>query len=517
MSKPKLIYYHDSRHSLLYRFDPPMSLHGLRQPVDELVGTPVDTLSYGLGMGQTFLYDTRVGARFGDHAVEHNRGLVWWRAAENLKQALRSGHDPFKVIVDRAHEKGMQVLGSLRINDSGAPEGSNYTVGRLKYEMPDVMIGEEDPDRPFVATCLDFARPEVRAERLAVLEEVCDRYGADGIEIDQYVRVFFKPSEIRQNTPILTDFVREVRRLLDRIGEKRGQRLYVAARVHPDEEANLSVGMDVRTWLSEGLVDLVIPHGGSVILDTTPSFGWLVEAASQAGGWVYPPMGEVFPYDDRHHNPTLEMYRAAATNYLAAGADGLYMSNLPWPRTEREYMILREMADPAIHSRKTKHYPVAQKEPNTDPYGPERFLPVLLEEGVGAQVPVFIGDALDSARADGELGQATLGVRVVQTCPEDRLSFRLNGSELPLDKATTTTYYGGTVAYFPVKVGMTQRIDTHYWFEFDIPFALLREGENVVEVTMERHFKALTAQRVLQSVEVRTRFKEPPIPVQGQM
>ena len=178
---------------------------------------------------------------------------------------------------------------------------------------------------------------------------------------------------------------------------------------------------------------------------------------------------------------------------------------------------MREMADTDIHARKTKHYPVAQKEPNPDPYGPRRFLPVLLEEGVVARVPVFVGDALDSARADGELGQATLGVRVVQTCPEDRLSFRLNGTELPLDKATTTTYYGGTVAYFLVKVGMAQRINTHYWFEFDIPLDLLREGENEVHVTLERRFNALTAQRVLESVEVRTRYKEPPIPVQGQM
>ena len=183
MRQPKLIYYHDSRHLLFYRFDPPMSLHQLRQPVDELLGTPVDTLSYGLGMGQTFLYDTKVGTRFGEHATEHNSGVVWWRAAENLKRALDSGYDPLQIIVDRAHEKGMQVLDSLRINDGGVPEGSNYNVGRLKYERPDVMIGEEDPENPSVATALDFARPEVREERLAVIEEVCDRYGADGIEI----------------------------------------------------------------------------------------------------------------------------------------------------------------------------------------------------------------------------------------------------------------------------------------------------------------------------------------------
>jgi len=514
MRRPRLIYYNDSRHYLLYRFDSPMSLHQLRRPVDELLGTPVDTLSYGLGMGQTYLHDTKVGTKFGENALDHHH-LVWWRAAENFKQALKFGLDPLKIIVDRAHEKGLQVLGSIRINDGGVPEGSNYSIGWLKYQKPEVMIGEEDPERPYVATCLDFARPEVREERLAIIEEVCDRYGTDGIEIDQYVRVFFKPSEVRQNTPILTEWVRDVRRLLDGIGKKRGERLCVAARVHPVEEANLSVGIDVRTWLSERLVDLVIPHQWDVVLDTAPSFGWMVDVAHQSGGWVYPPIGEVFPYDDRHHDPSLEMYRAGATNYRAAGADGLYLSDLPWPMTEREYMILREMGDPDIHARKSKHYAVAQKAARPDQYPPKRHLPVRLEEGAPARVPVMVGDALESARADGELERVTLGVRIVQACPEDSFSIRLNGSELPFGDAKVSTFYGGTVAYFPVKVGMPDRINTHYWFEFDVHIDLLREGENGVEVTMERHFKALTADRVLQSVEVRVAYIEPP--VQGQM
>ena len=518
MKKPKLIHYHDSRHFLLYRFDPPMSLHQLRQPVDELLGTPVDTLSYGLGMGQTFLYDTKVGTKFGENAIEHNSGLVWWRAAENLKRALDSGFDPLKIIVDRAHEKGIQVLGSLRINDAGAPEGSNYNVGRLKYERPDIMIGGEDPENPYVATCLDFARPEVRQERLAVIEEVCDRYGADGIEIDQYIRVFFKASEIAQHTALLTDWIREVRKLLDRLGGKRGERLCLAVRVHPEEEANLSVGMDVKAWLSEKLVDLVIPYKlGSVVFDTCPSFKSLEEMAHQAGAWIYPPIGEVFPYDDRYHLPTIEMYRAAATNFRAAGADGLYLANLPWPRTDSEYGVLRELSDPDIYARKSKHYAVAQEEAKPDPYAPQRDLPRTLTEGEAVQLPVFVGDALDAARKDGELQQTTLGVRIVGACPEDRYSFRLNDSELPQEDAKTSTFYGGIVAYFPVKVGMPQRIGTHYWFEFDLPIALLHKGENSVEITMEQHFKPLTADRVLQSVEIRIEYKEPPVPFEGQM
>ena len=89
MYLPKLIYYHDSRHYLLYRFDPPMRLHQLRKPVDDLIGTGIDTLVYGVGMGQTFLYDTKVGYRFGEKKDFHDHNIIWWRASENLETAIK--------------------------------------------------------------------------------------------------------------------------------------------------------------------------------------------------------------------------------------------------------------------------------------------------------------------------------------------------------------------------------------------------------------------------------------------
>ena len=79
MNKPKLIYYNDARHYSFYRYDPPMSLHQLRQPIDELLGTGVDTLSYGLASGQTFFHDTKVGIPWGDVGGDHNHGVMWWR------------------------------------------------------------------------------------------------------------------------------------------------------------------------------------------------------------------------------------------------------------------------------------------------------------------------------------------------------------------------------------------------------------------------------------------------------
>jgi hypothetical protein len=510
MRKPRLLYYNDARHYSFYRYDPPMSLHQLRQPVDEVLGTGVDTLVYGLASGQTFLHDSQVGARWGEGMVEHNHGVMWWRAAENLEQAIAAGHDPLRVVVERAHQKGLQVLCSLRLNDPSTAD-NRYMLNRLKQEHPEVVIGEEDPGNPHAATCMDFAREEVRRERLAIIEEVCGRYGADGIELDQYVRVFFKPSQARRNAPVLTDFARQVRALLDRIGKERGESLCLAARVHPVEEENLAVGMDVRAWISEGLVDLVVPQPPGALFDPEPPVGWLVEAARRAGAWVFLPPGRT-PYDDRHHAPTIEMYRAALANARALGADGLYLADLEWPPGPPDYQALRELGDPDIIARKDKHYFPARQEPHAP--GP-RPLPVRLEQDTRALVPFLVGDELEAARRDNELEGAALAVRVVQYCPRDELRFRFNGQAIA--PARTRHFYGGLVAYGAWRAGLPPRIDTHYWFEFDLPLDLVREGRNEVEVHLARRFAPLAAERVLHQVELRLTYRQPPRPAGGQM
>ena len=507
MKEPRLIYYNDARHYSFYRYDPPMSRHQLRQPVDEILGTEVDMLSYGLASGQTFLHDSQVGRRWGDGVERHNHGVMWWRAAENLDRAIAAGNDPLKLVVDRAHEKGRQVICSLRINDATSEESGNfYMLSRLKQEHPEIMINEEAPDRPHIPTCADFALPEVRQERLAVIEEVCDRYGADGLEIDPYVGVFFKPSQVEENTPLLTDFVREVRALLDRIGEKRGEKLHLATRLYPTEAANLEIGMDVRTWLSDGLVNLVIPHQGGFLLDQEMRIEWLAEAADDAGARVHVAVGGV-PYDDRYQRATIEHYRAMAANYRAMGAHGLYLADLPWPYGALEYQIMREMSDPDISARKRKHYFMAREEPGGDAHAPQRHLPVVMEEGHTATVPFMVGDRLDEARADVELDKLTLAVRVVQYCPEDCLAFRCNGRDLEPDRVTH--FYGGLVSYTAARGGLPERINTHHWFHFDLPLDLVREGQNEVEVTLVKRFAPLDEERVLHQVELYIDYKEP--------
>jgi len=516
MPKPRLIHYNDARHYSFYRYDPPMSAHQIRQPVDEILGTEVDLLSYGLASGQTFLHDTRVGLRWGEETPAHNHGVMWWRAYENARQAIEAGNDPLRIVIDRAHEKGRRLICSLRMNDASSDrDGNYYMFGRLKREHPEVMIGEAAAgDHPYAATAANFELEEVQTERLAVIEEVCDRYGADGLEMDPYINVFFPPGRARDQAPVLTEFVARVRALLDRIGERRGNWLTLATRAHPVEEANLEVGMDVRQWLADGLVDLVVPTMPGMLMDPEMPIEWLLESAQGAGAWVYPQLAGV-PYDDRHHLATIEMYRAAATRLHAMGVDGLYLADLPWPYGPREYQILREMSDPEIHERKAKLYSPPREADPQNPHLPSRELPLSLVEAEPATVTIHVGDRLDEARADDALTGARLGIRIVQYCPEDELIFAFNHE--PVEPARIEHYYGGLVSYTAARGGLPERIDTHYWFHFDLPTTVVREGANLVEVCMTRHFGELEAERILHQVELHLSYVEPSPKTGGQM
>ena len=427
MRKPKLIHYNDARHYSIYRYEPPMSVHQWRQPVDEILGTEVDTLVYGLGTGETFLHGTEAGLKWGEGVEEHNMSMMWWRATKNLNLALEAGIDPLAVAVERAHEKGRRILGSLRMTEPTSPDDDNpYMLGRLKRDHPEIMIGENHPDYPRAAGCADYTRDEVRAERLGVIEEVCGRYGMDGLEFDPYVGVFFKPSEAREKAPVLTDSCGRSGNCSIAWAMRAGNLCaWPPGCALPRKRIlpwvwTCAPGSRRVSWTSS------FPWTESFLFDQEMPIGWVVEAAAGPKTPVYPMLGRS-PYDDRHHLPTIEMYRAAAANYRAMGADGLYLLDLPWPHTEREYQVFREMADPDIHLRKKKHYFPAQREPNAEPHAPERYLPVDLEEGVPARVPFQVGDRLADAREDGELKGVTLGVRIGHCCPEDEISFRFNG------------------------------------------------------------------------------------------
>ena len=162
------------------------------------------------------------------------------RDIENTRALLAAGIDLLVLLPRRARGHGMEFWASMRMNDihDDYPECAAYHGGFRKAH-PELLLGSPYPEpkhrgnwRAGFCWGLDYARPEVRERQLALIEEVLTRYDVDGFELD-FLRgaYYFKTDERRSAMPLMTDFVRGVRRLVDRAGEGKGRPLTLAIRV----------------------------------------------------------------------------------------------------------------------------------------------------------------------------------------------------------------------------------------------------------------------------------------------
>ncbi|RKY64355.1 MAG: hypothetical protein DRP99_02300, partial [Candidatus Latescibacterota bacterium] len=99
---------------------------------------------------------------------------------------------------------------------------------------------------------------------MEALGEVCRSYEVDGIELD-FLRapVYFPPTiEGRtvggEHIGLMNDLLQQIRRTTEEEGLRRGRPILLAARCPSDVELSLSVGLDVETWLREGLINILI-------------------------------------------------------------------------------------------------------------------------------------------------------------------------------------------------------------------------------------------------------------------
>ena len=90
MKTPRIMFYQDGRHSHIYTYEPPMQKEEYEAVVDELLGTPVDTLVFCLGEGRTMLHDTKAGEFWG-HNVDKWPHIIWRRAHQNAKKLIEEG------------------------------------------------------------------------------------------------------------------------------------------------------------------------------------------------------------------------------------------------------------------------------------------------------------------------------------------------------------------------------------------------------------------------------------------
>ena len=492
-TSPRLIYYSDAHHFHAKRLDPPLNRHKLRWPIDELVGTGVDALPFGLGFGDVFFHQTKIGRVVGEEQEvwEH---FINWRIMRMVKDAHEMGTDQVREVIERGREMGIPVFPSLKLQDPSPQYQERCGWLKWRHGM-EVTLGEGNERYPSHSTewCLDYTNVVVRENKKALIREMLEDYGAEGIELDfMFFPLYFRESQTETGTQVMTKFVADIRALANEVGYAQDRKIPVMARVWHRRDDNLDVGLDVESWIADGSVDLVVGQMPHSLLDTGVSDGkWLADAANDAEASAYLRPGYRLQ-DLRANIANIEMFRAFGETIRDQGFAGMYLGYLPWPFGEAEHRLLREMAYPEMTARLNKRYYLPPREELQTYVRPDtRLLPIALEEGVTERIPITVADDVDAALTDGETREAELTLAFQQFCVEDEVALSLNGEVLSIER---------TNIYEPSR--------GQYWLRWRLDASTVRKGENVLEIGIMRKEPTAGFARTLTGVEVHVRYRE---------
>jgi len=381
-TKPRIIFNCDGDSTTLAHFEPPITPRQLCRAVDELKGTQVDVFIYCINRGDdTFSHRTNVAEIYGlgitewdvplkyrslpGYETARRKVLAMKRMADNTRALLDAGYDPMAVLAGRTHEHGMAFWAGLRMNDIHEDDPQRFFVLRSRYkkEHSDLLIGSPYPNPSEgyggedFTWAFNFEQATVRERKIALIEEACLNYDVDGFELDfQRGPWYFKPGREKQGTPLMTDFLRQVRAQTRAIALKKGKRFTLAARVPPTFDAGEQKGLDVRTWIREELADIFIPmDAGYMNMDF--DVGGFVAAVRETSCII---AGGIEPYTKDGGRSDLNMFRAAASGYYQQGAECLYLFNFDCHRvqgrdrdyTDWEMQALREIGAPRTMAEK---------------------------------------------------------------------------------------------------------------------------------------------------------------------
>ena len=466
--------------------------------VDELLGTPVEALMFTMGDGRTVLHDTRVGELWGDHLRNSKwPHLIFRRAYQNAKGLIQAGQDPLRVVCDRARSRGMLIYPVLLVQQGTGKRGEDTRASEFRLNHRHLEIGAGggvDPSFPGFHG-LDFKHEAVRRERFALIEETLQRYPVDGFELQlNYMPYYFRPDEVEAGRRTMTEWIRSVYQAVKGSGEGRELVLRVPASLEQCE----SVGMDIREWLRQGIVDVLVPQGPGRF-DPMLDLGPMLSAARGTDCRIHGYLPSTVD-SDRLMESTLPITRAAACNLWDQGVDGLYVAQWfsTWPYRSSFYERLRELPHPDVMAPRDKHY-FLQTTTGRYPNRRGRQLPAELEVDRPVSLEFRISDELPRWARTGRVHQVLLRIRMSNSTELDRIEFRLNGKPLPDSRLRKIN------EMFKLKIPRFFQFGYWYVYKLDVDHWPVR-GLNRLEVELKQRDPEVTPRIAVSNLELEIKY-----------
>ncbi len=292
------------------------------QAVGHLLEGGPKVLAQNVGLPEAVIYRTEVDNTLDKYLLEVSLKMsdrMEWTEEDDtlrmyhaLKRLFEAGTDPLALTIEACRAHGTAVLASYRMNAEDWYENT-WLLSDFGRAHPDWRMRLTDEEKLHSAKagvpigfrgCLDPAIPGVFEHRMQMFSEMLENYDIDGIEFD-FRRWTHMISDPHHNHPILTNMVRKTRRLLDETTRRKGRkRMMLGARIGPSIDdpigtvypggrldidiSNRLLGLDVRTWINENLVDYVCPSLFDALLPGLPNIREFVQLALQSEVGVYP-------------------------------------------------------------------------------------------------------------------------------------------------------------------------------------------------------------------------------------
>lgn len=363
-----------------------MTPEGVDSVVDAAAQFPVTGIAFCVNVQRALFESSAWETFYCDYAPE--KGLdqpAEWRrhGARNLWLLAQRGINHHARWLERCRFHGIEGWLSMRMNDchglkeySQAENGVEATHWTRHWPStwwrahPELRRAPYRYERSWEGA-FDYSHEVVREHHMALVRELLGRFDMSGLELD-WMRwgMMFAPGKEQAGLELLTEFVREARRLSASAAKRLLHPVKLAVRVPAEPGTCLALGYDVPRWAEEGLVDVVILSSflGTANYDYPVSIwrrllGPKVKIIANAEPIVHAHPWAV-SFKTGHVGTTAFTYGAAAAA-LQRGVDGIHLFNhcpsklLQGAEKARDlYALYRDLSDLSAVARRPRRHPV---------------------------------------------------------------------------------------------------------------------------------------------------------------
>ncbi len=278
---------------------------------------------------------------YGDGQTRNTDGVITTdpRSDSNgyVQHFITNKMDYLKTLSKELPKAGINMWMSIRMNDAhdrNAAESTLFT--EYFFNHPEYRRDQYGTQvTTYYAKIWDYSYPEIRNIYLALLNESLDRYDVYGYQFEwQREMWLFHPGGEYAGIDILNQFMRDADAIISIYEEKYGHEIKFAVTCGADLQTNYDFGLDIMTWVSEGILDMVSPMGRwSTTYNETPVALW--KTLMEPYGVEVSPCIEHgishSPLKKSHDFPNIEHYTGTAALFLSQGADKLQIYNILVP------------------------------------------------------------------------------------------------------------------------------------------------------------------------------------------